>query len=79
MTTLSEPDARIRDLNADDTGHYSAPSVATYPVPKMPPINQIRYTYRHKPTVAQAPQRKYPALRSLMAWTPRPNKNKKEN
>lgn len=81
MTQPSEHDARIRELNADDAWLYDAPSVATYSVPKMPPINQIRYTYRHEPTVAQAPRRKYPALRSLLAWVPRPNKNKnkKEN
>lgn len=44
MTTLSEHDERIRELNADDAWLYNAPSVATYSVPKMPPINQIRYT-----------------------------------
>ena len=79
MTTLSEHDARIRELNADDAWLYDAPSVATYSVPKMPPINQIRYTYRHEPTVAPATRRKYPPLRSLLAWVPRLNKNKKEN
>lgn len=78
MTTLSEHDERIRELNADDAWLYNAPSVATYSVPKMPPINQIRYTYRHEPTVAPATRRKYPPLRSLLAWVPRPNKNKKE-
>lgn len=62
-----------------DAWRYNAPSVATSPVPKMPPINQIRYTYRHEPTVATATRSKYPALRSLLAWVPRPNKNKKEN
>lgn len=77
MTTLSEHDERIRELNADDAWLYDAPSVATSPVPKMPPINQIRYTYRHEPTVAPATRRKLPALRSLLAWVPRPNK--KEN
>lgn len=76
MTTLSEHDERIRELNADDAWLYNAPSVATYSVPKMPPINQIRYTYRHEPTVAPATRRKYPPLRSLLAWVPRPNKNK---
>lgn len=79
MTALSEHDERIRALNADDTWLYETPGVATYSVPKMPPINQIRYTYRHEPTVAPAPRRKLPALRSLLAWVPRPNKNKKEN
>lgn len=79
MTTLSEHDARIRELNADDAWLYDAPSVATYSAPKMPPINQIRYTYRHEPGSAKAPRRKLPALRSLLAWVPRPNKNKKEN
>ena len=79
MTTLSEHDERIRELNADDAWRYNAPSVATSPVPKMPPINQIRYTYRHEPTVATATRSKYPPLRSLLAWVPRPNKNKKEN
>lgn len=79
MTTLSEHDERIRELNADDAWLYDAPSVATYSVPKMPPINQIRYTYRHEPTVAPATHRKYPPLRSLLAWVPRPNKSKKEN
>jgi len=79
MTTLSEHDERIRELNADDAWRYDAPSVATYSVPKMPPINQIRYTYRHEPTVAPATRSKWPALRSLLAWVPRPNKNKKEN
>ena len=79
MTTLSEHDERIRELNADDAWLYNAPSVATYSVPKMPPINQIRYTYRHEPTVALATRRKLPALRSLLAWVPRPHKNKKEN
>lgn len=77
MTALSEHDARIRELNADDAWLYNAPSVATYSVPKMPPINQIRYTYRHEPTVATATRSKWPALRSLLAWVPRPNK--KEN
>lgn len=81
MTTLSEHDARIRALNADDAWLYNAPIVATYSVPKMPPINQIRYTYRHEPTVAPATHSTWPALRSLLAWVPRPNKNKnkKEN
>nr|DAR43692.1 MAG TPA: hypothetical protein [Caudoviricetes sp.] len=79
MTTLSEHDERIRELNADDAWRYDAPSVATYSVPKMPPINQIRYTYRHEPTVARAPRRKYPALRSLLAWVPRPNKKEKNS
>lgn len=77
MTTLSEHDERIRELNADDAWRYDAPSVATYSVPKMPPINQIRYTYRHEPGNATATRRKLPALRSLLAWVPRPNK--KEN
>lgn len=79
MTNLSEHDERIRELNADDAWRYDAPSVATYSVPNMPPINRIRYTYRHEPTVV--PRRKLPALRSLLAWVPRPNKdkNKKEN
>lgn len=77
MTQPSEHDARIRELNADDAWLYNAPSVATYSVPKMPPINQIRYTYRHEPTGAPATHRKYPPLHSLLAWVPRPNK--KEN
>lgn len=77
MTTLSEHDERIRELNADDAWLYDYPSVATYSVPKMPPINQIRYTYRHEPTGAPATRGKWPALRSLLAWVPRPNK--KEN
>lgn len=77
MTQPSEHDARIRELNADDAWLYNAPSVATYSVPKMPPINQIRYTYRHEPTVATVTRSKWPALRSLLAWVPRPNK--KEN
>ena len=79
MTTLSKHDERIRELNADDAWLYETPRVTTYSVPKMPPINQIRYTYRHEPTVAPATRRKYPPLRSLLAWVPRPNKNKKEN
>ena len=78
MTTLSEHDERIRKLNADDAWLYDYPGVVTYSVPNMPPINQIRYTYRHEPTVAPATRRKLPALRSLLAWVPRPNKNKKE-
>ena len=78
MTTLSEHDERIRELNADDAWLYDYPGVMTYSVPNMPPINQIRYTYRHEPGVAPATRRKLPALRSLLAWVPRPNKNKKE-
>lgn len=77
MTQPSEHDARIRELNADDAWLYDAPSVTTYSVPKIPPINQIRYTYRHEPAVAPATRSKWPALRSLLAWVPRPNK--KEN
>lgn len=79
MTQPSEHDARIRELNADDAWLYETTGVATSPVPKMPPINQIRYTYRHEPTGAPATRSKWPALRSLLAWVPRPNKNKKEN
>lgn len=75
MTTTSEHDARIRELNADDAWRYDAPSVATYSVPKMPPVRTLRYTHLHRATA----QRKYPPLRSLLAWVPRPNKNKKEN
>lgn len=75
MTTLSEHDERIRELNADDAWLYDAPSVATYPVPKMPPVRTLRYTHLRRAT----DQRKYPPLRSLLAWVPRPNKNKKEN
>lgn len=41
MTTLSEHDERIRELNADDAWLYDAPSVATYSVPKMPPITRF--------------------------------------
>ena len=54
---------------------YNAPSVATSPVPKMPPVRTLRYTHLRHAT----DQRKYPPLRSLLAWVPRPNKNKKEN
>ena len=72
MTTLSEHDERIRELNADDAWLYDYPGVVTYSVPKMPPINQIRHP-------AASTRRKYPPLRSLLAWVPRPNKNKKEN
>ena len=81
MTQPSEHDERIRELNADDAWLYDYPGVVTYSVPKMPPINQIRYTYRHEPVVAPATRSKWPALRSLLAWVPRPNKNKnkKEN
>lgn len=79
MTTLSEHDERIRELNADDAWLYDYLGLKTRSVPKMPPINQIRYTYRHEPTVAPATRSKWPALRSLLAWVPRPNKNKKEN
>ncbi len=79
MTTTSEHDERIRELNADDAWLYETPGVATSPVPKMPPINQIRYTYRHEPTVAPATRSKYPALRSLLAWVPRPNKKEKNS
>lgn len=78
MTTLSEHDKRIRELNADDAWLYDYPGVMTYSVPNMPPINQIRYTYRHEPTVAPATRRKLPALRSLLAWVPRPNKKEKK-
>lgn len=75
MTALSEHDARIRELNADDAWLYNAPSLATSPVPKMPPVRTLRYTHLRHAT----DQRKYPPLRSLLAWVPRPNKNKKEN
>ncbi len=78
MTNLSEHDARIRELNADDAWLYDYPGVMTYSVPNMPPINQIQYTYRHEPTVAPATRRKLPALRSLLAWVPRPNKKEKK-
>nr|DAV69144.1 MAG TPA: hypothetical protein [Caudoviricetes sp.] len=75
MTTTSEHDARIRELNADDAWRYETPGVATYSVPKMPPVRTLRYTHSRHATA----RRKYPPLRSLLAWVPRPNKNKKEN
>lgn len=75
MTTLSEHDERIRELNADDAWLYETPGVATSPVPKMPPVRTLRYTRAR----LEATHRKYPPLRSLLAWVPRPNKNKKEN
>lgn len=75
MTTLSEHDARIRELNADDAWLYETPGVATSPVPRTPAVRTFRYTRAR----LEATRRKYPPLRSLLAWVPRPNKNKKEN
>lgn len=73
MTALSEHDERIRELNADDAWLYETPGVAANSVPKMPPVRTLRYTNLRRAT----DRRKYPPLRSLLAWVPRPNK--KEN
>ena len=77
MTTLSEHDERIRELNADDAWLYETPGVATSPVPRTPAVRTLRYTRAR----LEVSHRKYPPLRSLLAWVPRPNKNKnkKEN
>ena len=77
MTALSEHDERIRELNADDAWLYETPGVAASPVPGVPAVRTLRYTRAR----LEATRRKLPALRSLLAWVPRPNKNKnkKEN
>lgn len=75
MTNLSEHDERIRALNADDAWLYETPGVATSPVPRTPAVRTLRYTRAR----LEATHRKYPPLRSLLAWVPRPTKNKKEN
>ena len=73
MTNLSEHDERIRELNADDAWLYETPGVATSPVPRTPAVRTLRYTRAR----LEAVHRKYPPLRSLLAWVPRPNKKEK--
>ena len=74
MTNLSEHDERIRELNADDAWLYDYPGVMTYSVPNMPPVRTLRYARAR----LEAPHRKYPPLRSLLVWVPRPNKKEKK-